>query len=203
MKEIAQLRQNTVLKGKSCYTLRDDGILCISCTRDGRRQEFQVEVRHLNPEPIRDKRAAISMIVGMAIFGLAAGGIAIAAIVMLAWSALILAAFFLLPFLMCLHSYEKQSYDVVIFQNTVTGGQIAFHNDIPSAKEFAEFIERLRAEIKTQQGKASVAPKSLSQELESLAKLRESGVLTEAEFTNAKQNLSNSVKVIAPIGFGN
>ena len=203
MKEIAQLKQNTFLKGKNSYTLRDDGILCVSCSRDGRRQEFQVEVRQLDSEPIRDKRTVVSMIVGMSIFGLAAGGIAIAAIATAAWAALILAAFFLLPFLMCLHAYEKQSYNVVIFRNPCTGGQIAFLNNVPSVKEFDEFIKCLRAEIKAQQGKSATIPKSLSQELESLARLRENGVLTDAEFTTAKQNLIASVRTVAPIGFSN
>ena len=201
MKEIARLDQSTWVKGKRCFTLQDDGILRISSAEIGRHQEFTVEVGHLNPEPMRDKRKATSMIVGMSIFGLLAGGVVMATLATRAWHGLALAGASLLPFLLCLYSYLKQSYDVLVFQGAFTGGRIVFLNNVPSAQAFTGFIDRLRSEITTQRGKFPSLPKSLSQELEALAKLRENGVLNEAEFTTAKQNLINSAKGASPIGF--
>ncbi|MGD0650829.1 MAG: hypothetical protein ABSA97_06780 [Verrucomicrobiia bacterium] len=208
MKEITQLDQSTWLKGKRCFTLQDDGVLRVSHTEAGRHQEFSVEVVQLNPEPIRDKRKATSMIVGMAVFGLLAGGLIFASLGPghshgAELPGLAVAAFFLLPFLLCLYQYLKQSYDVLVFQSPYTGGRIAFLNNVPSEETFAGFINRLRSEIRTHRDKLPSLPKSLSQELEALAKLRENGALSEAEFTTAKQNLINSAKAAGGIGFGN
>jgi hypothetical protein len=201
MKETVRLDQSTWVRGKRCFTLQDDGVLRVSSDEIGRHQEFSVEAGHLNPEPIYDKRKATLAVVGMVIFGLLAGGIVISTLVTRAWHGLALAGFFLMPFLLCLYRYLKQSYDVLVFQNTFTGGRIAFLNNVPSTEAFSGFIDRLRSEIRTQRGKLPSLPKSLTQELEALAQLRENKVLNEAEFATAKQNLINSAKGVSPIGF--
>jgi hypothetical protein len=201
MKEIARLDQSTWSRGKRCFILQDDGVLRVSSAEIGRHQEFTVEVGHLNTEPIREKRTAASTIIGMAVFGLLAGASALLSTATRKWQGFEIVAVLLLPFLLCLHLYLKQSYDVLIFQGAFSGGRIVFLNNVPSAEAFTGFIDRLRSEITTQRGKLPSLPKSLSQELEALAKLRESGILNEAEFTAAKQNLINSGKGANPIGF--
>lgn len=201
MKETAQLDQSTWVKGKRCFTLQEDGILRVCHAEGGRHQEFSVEVGQLNPEPIHDKRKDSSMIIGMTIFGLISGTIAIVSVATRTWHGFALAGVLLLPFLLCLHLYLKQSYDVLAFQNAFTGGRIAFLNNVPSAGAFTGLIDRLRSEIRQQRAKLPSLPKSLSQELEALAELREKGALSEAEFTTAKQNLINSAKGAGPIGF--
>jgi hypothetical protein len=201
MKETARLDQSTWVKGERCFTLQDDGILRVSSAEIGRHQEFSVEVGHLNPEPIRDKRKATSMVVCMAIFGFLGGGTVIATLVSRSWHGFALAGASLLPFLLCLSLYLKKSYDVLVFQDTFTGGRIVFLNNVPSATAFTGFIDHLRTEIRTQREKSPSLPRSLSQELEALSKLEESGVLNEAEFVTAKRNIINSAKGAVPIGF--
>jgi hypothetical protein len=149
------------------------------------------------------------MIVGMLVFGLICGFFIVTAITCIRskrndiYVLSCLAAFFFLPFRLCLYQFFKQSYDVLVFQNQHTGGQIIFLNNVPSAEALTGFIDRLRSEIKNHRGKLPVTPKSFSQELEALARLRDSGVLSEVEFPTAKQNLIDSAKATGSIGYGN
>jgi hypothetical protein len=186
MKELAQLDQSTRLKGKRNYTLRDDGLLRVVCAERGRHQDFMVEVAHLNPEPIRDKRKATDMLVAMCIFGFFGGLFILAALgpghsrgaelPMLG-----VAALFFLPFALCWMEFVKRSYDVLIFRSPQTGAQIAFLNNVPSASTFSAFMEQLHATITAHRSKLPSVPKPLSQELRELAKLRDEGVLTEPD----------------------
>jgi hypothetical protein len=104
--------------------------------------------------------------------------------------------------LLCLYSYLKQSYDIVVFHG-YAGGKVVFLNKIPSPEALSSFVDQLLAEIAIHRDKLPSFPKSLSQELEALAKLRESGVLSEAEFNATKLNLINTGKSLVPVGFGN
>lgn len=207
MKESARLDQSTRLKGKRQYMLRDDGLLRVVCTERGHSQDFTLEVSHLNPEPVRDKKKATDMLVAMFIFGFFGGMFILAAVGPGHTEGVVLpmlgvASLFFLPFALCWMEYVKRSYDVLIFRSPETGAQIAFLNNVPSAPAFSSFIEQLHAAISAHRNKLPSVPKPLSQELRELAKLRDDGVLTEAEFNTAKQNLIEATRAASPIGFG-
>jgi len=208
MKEIAQLDQSTVFKGKHRFVLQDDGILRISQTEAGRHDEFSVEIGYLNPEPERSKNRATEMIVGMVAFGLLDGFFVCCAIASLGhrisddvYVFAVFAAFLFLPFLLCLYSYLKRSYDVLVFQSPVTGARIPFLRNVPSVEAFAKFIDSLCVEIKTHRDRLPSVPKTLSQEFETLMKLRDRGALSEAEFQTAKRKLLSPDETAEPIGF--
>ncbi|HUJ10483.1 MAG TPA: SHOCT domain-containing protein [Verrucomicrobiae bacterium] len=205
MKEIAQLDQSRWYKGKRRLTLQDDGIIRIFDTQGGRLVQLNVDVAQLNPEPVHEKRRASSMIVGMVIFGLPVTMLALTAALNHprkedVYAYLGFAAFLCFPFLLCLYEYLKRTYDILVFCG-YNGGRIVLDNGVPSPEAVASFVERLRSEIRSCREKLPSFPKSLTQELEALGKLRERGVLTEAEFSTAKEQLINSGKARASIGF--
>jgi len=206
MKDIAQLNQSSLLKGKRLFALQDDGVLRVTHAEVGKSQEVAVEISLLDPRPVRERGKAAAMLVGMSVFGLLVLGFTFAAFGPghtrgAEGPVLCIAGFFALPFLLCWHHYLKQSYDLVIFRNPYSGGQIAFLNNVPTPEEFRSFIDILVSEIKANRIAPYQPMKSLSDELRNLAKLKDDGVLTEDEFRVAKQNLINAAKEPGPVGF--
>ena len=131
MTEIAQLDQSLWYKGKRRFALQDDGILRVSFAEAGRQLEFSMNVAQLNPQPFREKRRAMSLIVGIVLFALPVVGALVGGVINhdikeSLYACLAIAGFFCFPLLLCLYSYLKQSYDIVVFHN-YTGGKMAFH----------------------------------------------------------------------------
>ncbi|MDD2480366.1 MAG: SHOCT domain-containing protein [Victivallaceae bacterium] len=208
MKDIAVLNQSSLLKGKRIFALQDDGSLRVTHAEVGKSQEVTIDLSMLDPKPARERGKATAMIVGMAIFGLLVLGFAFAALGPghtrgAEGPVLCIAGFFALPLLLCWHQYLKQSYDLVIFRNPFSGGQIALLNNRPSPDEFSAFTEKLVSEINAHRIPVHQPMKSLSDELKDLARLRQDGVLSADEFETAKRNLIASAKDRGPIGFTN
>src|SRR6266404_5546246 len=110
MTEIAQLDQSLWYKGKRRFALQDDGILRVASADAGRQVEFSINIAQLNPQPFREKRRAMSLLVGMVLFAIPVVGSLVCAaanhdIKEAVYACLAIAGFFCLPFLLCLYSY--------------------------------------------------------------------------------------------------
>lgn len=208
MKEIARLDQSTVFKGKRLFVLQDDGMLKVSSSYAGKRQEFSVDVGHLNPEPSRDSASARQMTVGMGVFTFIALLFAIPAVLPHAkWEARLvfggIASLFGICVLLCWREYMRQSYDVYAFQNAFTGQSIFFLANLPTDSLFEDFMNKLKTEIRSKRDQLVALRPSLVDQIKELGKLKAEGVLTEEEFAKAKGNLIESSRPPAAIGFGN
>lgn len=208
MKEIARLDQGTVFKGKRLFILQDDGTLKVSSSYAGKRQEFSVDIGHLDPEPSRDSVSARHMIVGMGIFTFIALLFAIAALLPhTQWEARLvfggIASLIGICTLLCWREYMRQSYDVYAFQNAFTGQSIFFLANVPTGALFEDFMNKLKTEIRSQREQRVVSQPSLVDQIKELGKLKAEGVLTEEEFAKAKGNLIESSRPPTAIGFRN
>ena len=193
-------------KGKRLFILQDDGTLKVSSSYAGKRQEFSVDVGHLNPEPSRDSASARQMIVGMCIFTFIALLFAIPAVLPHAKleARLVfggIAGLFGICMLLCWREYMRQSYDVYAFQNAFTGQSVFFLANLPTDSLFEDFMTKLKNEIRSNR-KQLVAPgPSLVDQIKEIGRLKAEGVLTEEEFAKAKSNLIESSRPPAAIGF--
>jgi len=206
MKEIARLDQSTVFKGKRLFVLQDDGTLKVSSSYAGKRQEFSVNIGHLNPEPSRDSSSARQMIVGMCIFAFIAILFAIPTVLPhTALSArlglLAVSGLFGLGALLCWREYMRQSYDIYAFQDVFTGQSIFFLANLPTESLFTEFVDTLRTEIHSKRERGVTARLSLVDQIKELGRLKAEGLLNEEEFVKAKNNLIESSRPPAAIGF--
>lgn len=207
MKETARLEQGTFFKGRSTFVLQDDGMLRVSASHGGKRQEFAVAVGRLDPEFARDTFFAWQMLAGAIVFVFLAALSVLPAFrpslpleVRAVFGAL--AGCLFLAALLCRREYKRQSYDVLVLRDRFTGQGIFLPVNLPTPDAFADFVARLKAEIRSRCETSSAPAWSLAEQLKGLAKLRADGLLTEEEFAKAKRNLIATSCPPPSIGFG-
>lgn len=81
------------------------------------------------------------------------------------------------------------------------GNESYIHRGIPSRDEVDRFIVRLKAAIQQRKAQFVGSQAGLPGQIRELARLKESGALTEDEFAKAKQRLIDDGRMSAPVGF--
>ena len=208
-KEIARLEQQKFGKGKQSFVLHEDGTLLVTLSKKGNFQQFSLPVAGWDPEPSHEKnspwlsrvilKAVLVLICIMIVtmfgcmFASVATGHTGAAFVL----AVILGGCWVLLYT----QYLLQSYDVLIFRNPATGGQLVLHNNVPNEKEFSSFVEALKATIKKFPYIPLGETRTMVTELREYVRLRDEGVLTNEEFEEVKRKLLANVNSSSKMGF--
>jgi hypothetical protein len=192
---VARLDQRAVFKGHRSFAIRKDGKVTGTYSGPSLREEVTMELAGINPNAAREKHVASEMILGMAIFA-----IPLFSFLWLTVTArfgseaffwfLGATLLFLLLMGLCWREYERQSYDLLVLLEPMTGNRLIIFRSEPDQATVDGFMSTLIAEIQKARETAQVFSGSsstmLSAELERLAALRDRGVLSEAEFQQAK-----------------
>ncbi|MBN2703596.1 MAG: hypothetical protein JXR23_05220 [Pontiellaceae bacterium] len=199
---IARLEQNNRLAGRRVFRLKNTGILEAEYYGRGQSTEISIEVGRLDLDCVKEKRRSIGMIFGTFVFALLGITFAIPGCSKDTIGFLFVALFFWLFAFVCWIEFKKQSYDIVIFQDPFSGRKAIFHRQIPNAEEVQEFIDKLCSEIKTKKAEYAKSQQTLPEQINQLAAMKESGMLTEEEFKKAKEYLIGESNSSGSFGFG-
>lgn len=186
------LAQSVFLRGRQTFEICEDE-LKVGFRNFRVRREFSVPLWQIDPSSERIKQAHVSTLLGAIIFGVCAAG-TIAG--MIASRDLAVAAalgfplfFFLVLFGNCFWKFRVHSIDAVIF-HLRNGGQLHLWSDSPALQPFEDFCASLKQCAKDSWERRPVANgNSLAGEIAELKKLKDTSVLSEAEFERAKAKL--------------
>jgi hypothetical protein len=192
---IDRLDQAATFKGRRSFTIRQDGTVLATYSGPGLHQEFALELAGISPNALREKHVATDMMVGLCIFLIPTIGFL--------WGAIsapfgsnsfwwFFGAFIvlLLPVGLCWREYIRKSYDLLVFAEPMTGNRLVLFRAVPTQAAVDRFVAALQAAIQKGRNIDVIQGSGfLSAELERLAALRDRGVLSEAEFQQAKSSL--------------
>jgi hypothetical protein len=189
------IEQRAFLRGYQRSEIRSDGEMEVTVKRFTTHNQFKFPLWHLNPSPARIKLMQPGNLVGTIIFGLCTLGTIVGMIVSrdIGIAATLGFPLFLfgMLFFACLSKLVTTSINAKVFhyRGNNKGIHIWFEN--PNAKIFNEFCEALskKAEEAWNNRPVEPTPQSLSGELSALKRLKDSGVLNDAEFERAKSKL--------------
>jgi len=207
MKEIARLNQSEILRGRRSYVLRDDGTLVADYRSLGNERSHTLQIATLDLNPRRARHSEVGLLVVFLLFVLALLSIAFGAISSTDEDtriAFIIAGIPLLILtIVCGVAFRKRSFDVVVFDSIDSpylenGLQMCYQK--PTREEFESFITCLQEQIREHQS-TTLREGGIADQLRSLAKLRDEGILTEEEFAAAKERVISANGPRGPIGF--
>ena len=194
-----QLKQTAWLKGTREFTLGTGSDLHVTIRDKSGLNEHHVDLRHLKAQPTHAAKTPwITWIVG-AVFSAGASALILTGIFsgeysdgkLLGWA-------FGVPTLcvaiLIVRKAIVERYDWLIFHNRYSGStEIALFYDKPNAQAFAGFVEQLQQRIgETDNEKVrevGASNPTLADQLQSLAELHRTGVLTPEEFEAAKKKI--------------
>lgn len=208
-KEIARLEQQKFGKGKQSFVLHEDGTLLVTASKGGNLQHFSVSLAGWDTDPAHEKSYPKVSRVVLQTVSVAMCLVLIPMLVSVFFTSnkwgLIGMIFFLcvvfgILWTILYSQYRLQSYDVLIFRNRLTGGQLILHNDVPNEKVFSAFVKSLKSIIRKFPVISLTQTNTTVSELREFARLRDDGILTNKEFEEAKrQSLS---KITSPSNMG-
>ena len=195
---ISKLDQRALFRGRRCFAILKDGRVTAAYAGPSLRQEITMQLAGINPNATRTRHVATDMIVGMAIFAIPVLGFLWATVTARFGSEAFFwfvgaTLMFMLPVGLCWREYVRRSYDLLVLSEPLTGNQLVIFRSVPDQAAVDGFVATLQAEMQKarESARSSSGPGSvmLSAELERLATLRDRGVLSEAEFQQAKTTL--------------
>jgi len=192
---ITTIEQRAFLRGYQKYEIRPDGELEVTVKRFSSFNQFRFPLWHLNPSPTRIKFMQVGNLIGTIIFGLGSLGTIIGMIAVRHAGVAMALGFplFLFGLLswVCLSKLLTTSINSNIFYYRGNNKGIYIWFEKPDAKTFNGFCETLskKAEEAWENRPIEPAPQSLAGELTALKRLKDSGVLNDAEFERAKAKL--------------
>lgn len=193
--KITTLEQRAFLRGYQKFEIRPDGELEITVKRFASHNQFKFPLWHLSPSPARIKFMQPGNLAGAIIFGILCLGIIVW---MIAARDSGIAIGLGVPLVMfgvgccaCISKLVTTSVNSNVFRYRNGGGQIHVWFGKPDAKTYEAFCETLtkKAEEAWNNRTGEPSPQSLAGELAALKKLKDSGVLSDAEFERAKAKL--------------
>ena len=203
-KEIARIEQKKFGKGKQAFVLREDGTLLVTLSKGGNLQHFSITLTGWESEPVHEKNVArfsrflLKVIVVLIILSLL--GMAFMPIKDLPGMLCMFIVFSFMGF-MILSEYLQRSYDILLFRNQLTGGQLMLYNNIPNEKEFSSFVAALKTVMKKFPYVMPEHTNTAVADLREFARLRDDGVLTNEEFEEAKRKLLSTINTPSNMGF--
>ena len=210
-KETTRLEQNKRGKGKQVFVLREDGTLLVTLSKGGNIQHFSITLAGWDPEFAHEKNdPKLSRVV-----------FRIISVFLCTFMALVVIAFlfnvkdqsksiFPIVFVCTIlgiawrflyNQYQLRNYDLLIFRNPMTGGQLVLHYNVPNEKEFSEFLKKLQDSIKKHPYVSPAQIPSKTAELREFAQLRDEGVITSEEFEETKRKLLSTINTSSNMGF--
>lgn len=197
--KITTLEQRKFLRGRQKFEIRQDGELEVTVKRFSLHNQFKFPLWQLNPSPTRRKFIPPGPIVGAIVFGLVCAGFVVGMFVGLFttrdWGLIGALAFplvlFGIIFGACIWKLLTLSVNANVFHFRNGQGQLHIWYGKPDEETFNDFCKTLskKAEEAWNNRPVEPAPQSLAGELTALKKLKDSGVLSEAEFERAKAKL--------------
>jgi len=208
-KEIARLEQHRFNTAKQVFTLRDDGTLLVTISRGlGNFSHYAISLAGWSPEFAHEKNgfAFWRFIPGLVVSFCIPLGVMASALQKndAAYASLVFAGclcLFILFWGFVLLRWLRRSYDVIIFHNPTTGGQLVLHYNVPNEKEFSEFVKKLQDSIKKHPYVSPAQIPSQTAELREFARLRDEGVITSEEFEETKRKLLSTINTSSTMGF--
>jgi ribosomal protein S20 len=198
------IEQRAFLRGHQKFEIRRDGELEVTVKRFNSHNQFKFPLWHLNPSPTRRKIIPPGPIVGAVIFGLICAGFVVAMLVGLFttrdWGLLGALAFplflFGIIFVACISKLLTMSINANVFHFRNGQGQLHIWFGKPDKETFNAFCETLSKKAEEAWNNRPIEPaaQSLAGELAALKKLKDSGVLSDAEFERAKAKLLEQVE---------
>ena len=189
------IEQRAFLRGYQRFEIRPDGNMEVVFKRFTTHNQFKFPLWQLDPNPTRLKYTQPGSIVGGVIFGICClcvimGMFASKDVTIVAALAFPLFLFGVV-FGSCLWKLQTQSINANVYRFRNSDGQIHVWFEKPDARAFVAFCETLtkRAEEAWNNRPIDPAPQSLAGELAALKRLKDSGVLSDAEFERAKAKL--------------
>lgn len=192
------IEQRGFLKGYQKLVIRPDGDLEVFFKRFSVQRQFRIALWQINPQSERYKFQNVGSLVGVIIFGVLSlftlGG-AITCLLSppdrsVAAVLLFPLAFFVVFACVCFSKYREQSVNAVIFYLR-EGGQIHVRYEKPDPATFNSFCETLSRKCEEAWNNRPIDPtvQSIAGEIAALKNLHDKGVLSGAEFEQAKAKL--------------
>jgi hypothetical protein len=199
-KKTTVLEQKRFLRGVQRFEFAADGSVDVTFRNFSVHRQFKIPLKQIHPEWERIKYRAGGALLGTCVFGTLWIGTLVGAafirdtaarMAILCFPGTLLA----IPFVASLVKLKTQAVDCVSFPIR-NGGALHIWFDKPDSKTFQEFCaelsKRAREAAEGSENARSQA-KSLAAEIDGLAKLRASGILSESEFAEAKARLIESI----------
>lgn len=203
-----EIRQSIFLKGNRSVRIMPDDTLSVAVRSGGAVTEYSVPLRALHESPVRTRQPPAQFMLGFVVSSFLLTGALVAQLFASTGEMHALFGFLaflaLLPFGVSIYRFWRYTFDITSFQFR-SSGQTAFNlfTDKPDAQTFQQFRDLLIKQIKNAQlHDVDRQSDSVSAQLQSFAKLREQGILTEEEFQNIKTRLLGTLMPPSgPIGF--
>lgn len=192
------LEQRGFLRGSQRFEIRPDGDLEVTVRRFHLHNQFKVPLWALDPACTRMKYMQVGSFVGMLIFGLATAGVVVSWLLCARHNDFGLAGVVALPliffgglFAACLWRWRIRSVNSVVYYFRSGGGRLHLWHDKPEPGVFKEFCETLTQKAREAWNCRPIDPnsQSLAGELAALKQLKDSGVISDADFERAKDKL--------------
>jgi len=189
------IEQRGFFCGYQKFEIRRDGHMEVICKRFSTHNQFKVPLWQLNPNPTRLKFRQPGSVVGAVIFGICSLGVIAGMMASRDWAIVGVLAFplflFGILFWACFWKLQTQSVNANVYYFRNGSGQIHVWFEKPDAKTFHAFCETLTENAEEAWNNRPIEPsaQSLAGEIAALKKLKDSGVLNEAEFERAKAKL--------------
>lgn len=192
---IAEIHQRTWSKGRWSFILREDGTVEAIYRRASRYDSFTIHASVLRSTPIRERHRAVGMMVTTIVLTIFDLLFFITALlcpdtddVRIAF--LCVGCVFLIPPLLCLWQYYKESSQTVIFFGPLLGTSIVLLDGLPSRTDFEKFVQDLAGTIfRLQVTRQTADPTDVVDRIKELAFMRQQNTISDDEFRKLKQEI--------------
>ena len=185
------LEQSAWLRGKQAFEVRQsEDMIRVRTDFQSTLNEFQIPLNIIAPEPNRFKTLNMAGIITMVLFGSLSLLMVILAIFQeknIAWMLVL----FLPVFFAGLKQHRRLSLDAQIFHSRINGQNLlVLWRDNPTLEAFEAFSKGLQERLrKVEVPISNPVNQSIADELRKLGELKKDGIISEAEFSQAKAKL--------------